>query len=282
MLNLMFITNNPDVAIIADEAGVEYIFIDMEYIGKSERQKNMDTVQSHHTVSDIYKIKKVVKKSKILVRCNPIHNATKEYGSSSEEINAVLAAVPDMIMLPYFKTVDEVKEFIRIVDGRAKTMLLLETPEAVEKLDEILLLPGIDYIHIGLNDLSLGYKKHFMFDILADGTVDRICAKIKEKNIPFGFGGIASLGHGIVPSEIIIKEHYRLGSSFAILSRSFCNVSNFNDYHVLEKTFKRELKKIRHFEQQVMQEDDLNYNKLDLKKAIRNGFVKVEGNEISI
>ena len=32
-LNLMYITNNPEVAQIAEKAGVNRIFIDMEYIG---------------------------------------------------------------------------------------------------------------------------------------------------------------------------------------------------------------------------------------------------------
>lgn len=63
-------------------------------------------------------------------------------------------------------------------------MLLLETPEAVEIIDEILQLKGINYIRIGLNDLSLGYGMNFMFQLLADETVDRFCTKFREKGIP--------------------------------------------------------------------------------------------------
>ena len=33
-LKLMYITNNPQVARIAEDAGVDIIFLDMEYIGK--------------------------------------------------------------------------------------------------------------------------------------------------------------------------------------------------------------------------------------------------------
>ena len=47
--------------------------------------------------------------------------------------------------------------------------------------------------------------------------------KFEDKGIPYGFGGIAQLGQGTLPAENIIAEHYRLGSSMAILSRSFCN-----------------------------------------------------------
>ena len=37
-LKLMYITNRPDVAAIAERHGVDRIFVDMEYIGKAERQ----------------------------------------------------------------------------------------------------------------------------------------------------------------------------------------------------------------------------------------------------
>lgn len=52
-LTLMYITNNPLTAHIAQEAGVDRIWIDMEYIGKDERQGGMDTVRNHHTIDDI-------------------------------------------------------------------------------------------------------------------------------------------------------------------------------------------------------------------------------------
>ena len=60
-LKLMYITNRIDVAKIADETGVDRIFIDLEYIGKEDRQQGLDSVKSYHTVSDIINIKKVIK-----------------------------------------------------------------------------------------------------------------------------------------------------------------------------------------------------------------------------
>ena len=90
-LKLMYITNNPAVAKIAESAGVDRIFIDMEYIGKSKRQGGLDTVQNHHTVEDVKNIRAVLTKAQLLVRVNPIHKATDEYCSSEEEINAVIS-----------------------------------------------------------------------------------------------------------------------------------------------------------------------------------------------
>ena len=249
-LKLMYITNNPDVAHIAEAAGVDRIFVDMEYIGKAERQGGMDTVQSRHTIQDIKKVKSVINTADILVRVNPIHDVTPEYCSSKEEIDAAIEAGADILMLPFFKTVDEVKIFLQLVDGRVRSNLLVETPEAVDCIDEILTLPGIDEIHIGLNDLHLGYHKKFMFELLADGTVDVICAKCKKAGIQYGFGGIASLGKGMLPSEHVIKEQYRLGSTCAILSRSFCNVSYINDLEQIQSIFVEGIQKIRKLEQE--------------------------------
>lgn len=251
MLKLMYITNNPEVAIIAENAGVDRIFIDMEYIGKNARQGGMDTVQNHHTVEDVKNIKKVLSKADLLVRVNPIHEPTYDYCSSEEEIDAVIEAGADIVMLPFFKTVDEVKRFIDYVSGRAKTMLLLETAEAVEVVNEIIKEPGIDEIHIGLNDLSLSYGKKFMFELLADGTVERLCLLFKQNGLTYGFGGVAAIGTGMLSAEAILKEHYRLGSSMVILSRAFCDVNKNKDLRYIKEKFSIGVRSMRSFEKEI-------------------------------
>lgn len=248
MLKLMFITNRPDVAQIAESAGVDRVFVDLEYIGKELRQGGMDTVQSHHTAEDVMAVRAAIEKAELLVRVNPIHEKSNQYSSSQDEIDEVVRAGADIVMLPYFKTCEEVRDFITYVDGRAKTMLLFETPESIDNIDEILALKGIDEVFIGLNDLSLGYRKKFMFELLADGTVERICLKFKQKGYPYGFGGIASLGKGMLPSEYIIREHYKLGSTCAILSRSFCNVNKVDSIGEINSIFVNGINEIRQFE----------------------------------
>ena len=250
MLKLMYITNRPDIAQIAETAGVDRIFVDMEFIGKDERQKGLDTVKSRHTFLDIANIKQAVEMAEVLARINPIHDPLPDYPGSAAEIDRTIAAGADIIMLPYFKTPEEVRTFLKLVNGRARTMLLLETREAVEHVDEILSIPGIDEIHIGINDLSLSYGKRFMFELLADGTVEQLCFKFRKKGIPFGFGGIASLGNGLLPSEYVIKEHYRLGSTCVILSRSFCDVMKIHHIGIINDTFLKGVRKIRELEQE--------------------------------
>ena len=270
-LKLMYITNRPEIAQIAETAGVDRIFVDLEYIGKFDRQGGMDTVQSHHTLDDIKRVSSAITDAELLVRVNPIHDATDEYVSSEEEIFSVIENGANIIMLPFFKTVDEVKRFLTAVNGRAKTMLLFETPEAVEIVDDLVRIEGIDFVHIGLNDLSLGYGMKFMFELLTDGTVERLCTKFRENNIPYGFGGIAALGKGMVPAEMIIKDHYRLGSTCAILSRSFCNADKINDMDVIVSTFVNGVREIRELEAEC--EKHIGYfmdNKQRLENAVNN------------
>ena len=254
-LKLMYITNNPQVAALAQSSGVDRIFVDMEYIGKEERQGGLDTVKSHHTVEDVKNLRKVLRETELLVRVNPIHEAAENWCSSKDEINAVVEAGADIIMLPMAKTIGEIKKFVEYVGGRTKTMLLLETAEAKENIKEMLDVGGIDMVHIGLNDLHLSYGMKFMFQLLTDGTVDELCKIIDSYGIPYGFGGIARLGFGMLPAEHVIAEHYRLGSSMAILSRSFCDIYKTSDMAEVQRLFEQELRKIREYETELTKKD---------------------------
>lgn len=97
-LKLMYITNNPEIAVIAEDAGVDRIFIDMEFIGKDARQGGLDTVQNHHTIQDIKNIKEVVHQAEIVVRINPIHEGYLGYMDSKEEIDAAIDAGADILI----------------------------------------------------------------------------------------------------------------------------------------------------------------------------------------
>ncbi|MCI7594359.1 aldolase/citrate lyase family protein [Alistipes shahii] len=251
MLNLMYITKHPEIARIAEEAGVDWIFVDMEFIGKDCRQGGLDTVQNHHTVEDVANIRAAVTKAKVLVRINPIHDTMDDYPSSEEEIEAVIQAGADIVMLPYFKTTEEVHRFIGYVGGRAKTCLLVETPEAADLLDQIVEIDGIDMIHIGLNDMHLALKMKFMFQLLTDGSVDKWTRIIAQKGIMYGFGGLASLNGGTVPGRMILKEHYRLRSQMVIVSRAFCNTDNMTDLDKVRSIFNNGIADIRKMENEM-------------------------------
>ena len=182
--------------------------------------------------------------AEIMARINPLNS------NSQAEIDASIEDGADVIMLPMWRTADDLRQLVSMVDGRAKVMPLLETDTAADNLPEAVKVSGIDQMLIGLNDLHLCYHQKFMFQLLADGTVDRLCARLRDANIPYGFGGVGRPGSGTLPAEYIIGEHYRLGSQYVILSRSFCNTSRVTDLDEIRRIFTEGVADIRRVEQE--------------------------------
>lgn len=238
-LKLMYITNDPAVALLAEAVGTDWIWVDLETLGKAERQGHMDSVKSHHTVADIRALRAVLTRSELLVRIDPMHDG------SPAQVEQVIEAGADIIMLPMWRSCEEVSRFLTLVNGRCRTMLLLETKEADACLDEVLRLSGIDMVHIGLNDLHLSYARTFMFELLTDGTVERICERLRAANKPYGFGGVGRIGTGMLPAEHILGEHVRLGSQMAILSRSFCDVTKAGGKEEVAEIFTTGMRELR-------------------------------------
>ena len=223
-LETFLISNDPLLAREAELAGVDTIFVDLEIIGKELRQSNLNTVISRHSLDDVKLIRNAVSIASVLVRVNPIN------ANSKKEIDDCILHGVDSIMLPYFKEVWEVEAFIKIVDSRVKTVLLLETKDAVENVESIVGLPGIDYVHIGLNDLRISYGYTNMFDAYFNGVLDKLSGVFNLNGIPFGIGGIARIGADFSPAPVdVISEHARLGSSGVILSRSFVSGAGRKD-----------------------------------------------------
>jgi hypothetical protein len=268
-MEFYYITNDIQIAKICDENEI-IPWIDLEALGKEERQKGMNTVKSNHNIQDIGIIKKVLNHMPLLVRINPINR------NSENEINRVIEEGADIIMLPFFKSEEEVRVFLKLVNRRCKTMLLFETRESVEHIDQILCLDGIDKVHIGLNDLSLSYELNFMFELITNGTVDYICSKFNEYGLRYGFGGVARLGAGNIPAEYVILEHVRLYSSQAILSRSFCNSENYDSIETFRHEFEDSLYQLRQFYNGVKNSGELyrNNNHLFMKKMINELVLK--------
>ena len=110
-----------------------------------------------------------------------------------------------------------------------------------------------------------------MFELFCDGTVESLCGKFRESGIPYGIGGIASLGRGMLPAEYLIKEHYRLGSTAAILSRSFCNANRITDMRIIRRIFHNGVYDIRAFEEECAHadEEELLQNQREIEKIVK-------------
>jgi len=215
MLELLQITNDPEFARRCDAIAGFRLFVDLERLGKAERQAGRNTFLSSHTLEDVARVRAAVRNSPLMVRVDPLN------ARSAQELDAVLAHRPDLVMLPMFDGAAQLREFIGLVRGRAKVVALLETASALSSLEEWIVTPGLHEVLVGLNDLHISMGLRFMFEPLARGDVDRVAHAARERGVRFGFGGIARLDEGLLPGRDVLAEQLRLGSRAVILSRTF-------------------------------------------------------------
>jgi 2-keto-3-deoxy-L-rhamnonate aldolase RhmA len=210
-------TADPAVAAAADAAGVDRVGVDLERIGKAERQAGLGTWISPHTEHDLLRVAARLRGSRLFARVNPVH------GDTRAEVDAVLACGAQVLMLPMFRSAEEVGTFVEAVAGRAESVLLLECAEAVERVEEILSVPGVREVHLGLNDLSLSLGCANRFAVLVTEEVEHVATAVHGAGRRLGVGGLGrACQPGLpVPADLLYAEQARLGSSGALLARAF-------------------------------------------------------------
>lgn len=213
-MTFLLIVNDAGIARFAHENGVARLFIDLEYMGKDARQKGLDTWKSRQTSADVTRIREAVPEAHLLVRINPLHDGTRA------ELDDVLARGADSIMLPMFRSRDELARFLDMLADRAEAVPLVETTGALAAVPHICETLPLTRLHFGLNDLHLEMGLAMMFELVANGALSDAAAALRARGVRFGIGGIARAGEGLVPPENLLGEHVRLGSDAAILSRT--------------------------------------------------------------
>ena len=219
-MKFIIIDNKLENIVQYDNLGIYEIMIDLERYRKNDRQKNLDTFKSNHTINDINIVNDNVSKSKVLVRLDQINPNTEN------QINECIDRGVQKLMLPYFKKVNQVENFLNIVNNRVKTSLLFETISSIKNIEEIMNLGMIDEVHFGLNDLSIDMKERFMLNTLTSDYVKNAISFLKYKKVPYGIGGIAPLNMGLIKGKYVIDYYLHLGASKTILSRDFKKLLN--------------------------------------------------------
>ena len=214
---LTLFTNDAALAALGDAGGVDRIGVDMERIGKGQRQGHLATWISDHAEGDLARIRPALSRARLFTRCNPVHAGLRA------EIDRLIAAGVCVIMLPYFKTVAEAAAFVRFVDGRAHPVLRVETAEAAAVIAELCRIDGVSEIHIGLNDmrLSLGWPSHF--HVLVSDFLERICEPVLTAGHRLGIGGLGRAHDNDlpVPADLVVAQVARLHATASLVSRSF-------------------------------------------------------------
>lgn len=209
-------TRDVILAAEADAAGVDRIGLDLERIGKAERQSGRATWHSPHQLKDLAPLAARIATDKLFVRCNGMHAGTPD------EVETLIDSGVGILMLPNFTTEAEVANFVDLVADRARVVPLVERT-AAQAIIPILPALGIREIHIGLNDLSIDLGRPNRLEVLASSFMDRLCQTARTAGLRFGVGGLARAGDDSlpVPSDHVIAQHPRLGSTGALLARSF-------------------------------------------------------------
>jgi 2-keto-3-deoxy-L-rhamnonate aldolase RhmA len=201
----------------ADRAGVDRIGIDIERLGKMERQADISSRISNHELADLRVVAEARQRADVFIRLNPWHDGTPA------EVDVAIASGATVVMLPHFTTVEEVAAFVSTVGGRATVVLLLETAAAAARLHEIVAVPGVSEIMVGLNDMhrTFGLANHF--EMLASDLMASISHTVRDAGLRFGFGGVARPADRSlpIPAELVISQYPRLGATSAWLARSF-------------------------------------------------------------
>jgi hypothetical protein len=248
MIELLQITNDPQLAARCDALGGFRLFVDLELLGKQERQAGRNTHITTHSMQDVAQVKAVLKRARLMVRLNPLHEGT------AEEIAGALAGGADLLMLPMFGDASTLARFVSLVRAQKPrsniVVPLVETRGALESMSQWIDTPGLHEVFVGLNDLHLELGCRFMFEPLAQGHVERVAKLCQERRLPFGFGGIARMNEGQLSGRDVLAEHVRLGSNAVIVSRTFHRSD-------APTSFEDAVAELRHTEAQLAQRSDL-------------------------
>ena len=215
---LTALTHDPAVIRAADEAAVDRIGVDIESLGKHLRQDPRDGHRlSDQRLEDLSVVAANVRRAAIFARLNPLHAGTRD------EVDRALALGARVLMLPYFEEPRHAASFLDVVGGRAQTVLLVETAAAVNRIREIVSLPGVSEIMVGLNDLHRSLHLAHPFEVLTTDAIDSVARHTLDAGLRFGFGGVGRAGDESlpIPSDLVLAQYPRLGATAAWLARSF-------------------------------------------------------------
>ena len=210
-------TNDSSLAARADAAGIDRVGVDLERLGKGERQAGLGTWISPHREEELPALGEALRTARLFARTDPLHAGT------AAQVERLIEAGVEVLMLPMFRGAAEVARFVDLVSGRADVVLLLETAEAARDVDAILAVDGVGEVHLGLNDMTLALGLANRFELLATQMAARVAAAVRAAGLRFGAGGIGRVRDtGLpIPTDLVYAQLARLGATAALVSRAF-------------------------------------------------------------
>lgn len=214
-MDLLVFTADPRFAADCVRAGAAGVVVDWERRGKARRQAGEGTQINRDTPADLARVRAATG-GRVLCRINGAGPWTRA------EVELAVALGADEVLLPMVRRPEQVDLALAAVAGRCGLGVLVETQDAVERVDELLDRP-LSRVYLGLNDLRIDRGSDVLFAPLVDGTADRVAAACAAAGaLPFGVAGLTRPDAGWpVPSRLLSGELARLGASFTFLRRAF-------------------------------------------------------------
>ena len=213
-INLFAFTNTPAAARAVVGAGASGVVVDWERRGKRVRQAGVDTQINADTPEDLAAVR-AAQNGVVLCRVNRWSPWTPA------EMDLAVALGAHEVLQPMVRRPEEVDAALAVVAGRCGLGILVETTEAVRRVDELVTRP-LSRIYMGLNDLMIDRGGGPLFLALVDGSADRVAAAATGAGIPFGVAGLTLPEAGRpVPCRLLLGALARVDASFTFLRRSF-------------------------------------------------------------
>ena len=197
---------------------MDYIGVDVERLGKADRQTAIkDARINKHELSALPALRKAAPQARLWARLNPLHSG------SANEIEMALNKGAAVLTQPQFTSGAEVEEFQGIVNGRARTIPLLEDAKAIDDLDAILQATGDGELMVGLNDLSRSMGLRHPLELATAPLLCDIGEAADAARVSWGFGGVSDPAPRPdlpVQPDDLLSRYAATGATAAWISRS--------------------------------------------------------------
>jgi len=211
-LELILFESSAQGARRSQSFGITKFMLDWEQFGKTERQSDFDTEIKPVGVVELASVA-AVPGALAWCRINSYSPNTQK------EIELAIDAGTHGVFLPMVTHPQQVEHFLRLLDGRCASGILIETEAALTCAKDIAMLP-LERIYFGLNDFAISRRERCIFLALLDGSLERAREAFVGKS--FGFGGVTAIDSGHpIPCARLIEEMARLDCQFSFLRRSF-------------------------------------------------------------
>jgi 4-hydroxy-2-oxoheptanedioate aldolase len=195
-IGVSMVLPSPPTAAILAQAGFDWLWIDMEHaaLNLETAHRMIQATQGTETVPIVRVAWNLHWLAKPVLDMGAMGVIMPMVNSKQEAVDAVQALryPPEGVrgLFPGFAALRwglPVPEYLKIANKEIMAILLIEHIEAVNRIDEILTVPGIDLIFVGPGDLSasmglLGQATHTH----VEEAIQKVLAATKKAKVPAG------------------------------------------------------------------------------------------------